>query len=753
LGEYGRKFEKRLAEFLGRKYCVLVNSGSSANLLAFGALLSNQLDRRLRPGDEVITVAAGFPTTVNPIIQYKCVPVFVDVRRDTANIDTGMLESALSDRTRAVMIAHTMGNPFDVDYVTEFCKRHSLFLIEDNCDSLGSMYRNKPTGSFGDIATHSFYPPHHITLGEGGAVVTDDSRMYRIVLSLRDWGRDCWCDSGKDNTCGKRFSGQYGSLPFGYDHKYVYSHIGYNLKPLDIQAAIGMVQLEKLPEFTESRKRNRETLAEVFSSIEWVRVQEPTEGTDPNWFGLLLTLEEEAPLCRKDAVGFFEERNIQTRLLFGGNILRQPAYSEIQYRTAGSLENSDDIMNNSFFIGVYPGLTGEKSDYVKSVIREFGKIKEGMYEIPVAQEGTGCEFAGRASKRHRIIEEDMAFIADRLHHKLGVLEGSSIVITGALGMLPSYLADTIGWLNENRFSVPCKLTAIVRKKPGPDHAFVHLLHAPGVNIMEGDARTVPPALAGADYMVLAATKGSPAHYLADPVGTMQLNGSGLEHWLELARSMNSRAVLYFSSGEIYGTPDPAAIPTPEEYVGRFDNTSPRAVYGESKRYGETLCLSYERQHGVPVKIVRPFQVFGPGVMAGDGRAMADFLHSAAAGRTIELKSAGQARRTFMYIADATVAFWNVLLGGAPGSIYNVGTTGPEVTILELAEKTASIAGGSAGVAVATNGENAAGTGSPERTCPDITRLEHDFDFKPEFSLEDLIERTIEWIRSSGSPNG
>jgi CDP-6-deoxy-D-xylo-4-hexulose-3-dehydrase len=364
LGEYGAEFEKRLAEFIGTRFCALVNSGSSANLLAMAALTSHLLDNPLRPGDEVITVAAGFPTTVNPIVQCGCIPVFVDVDLRTVNIDVSALKQALSPRTRAVMIAHTMGNPFEIDEVLDFCRSNDLYLVEDNCDALGSEYRGRRTGSFGHLATCSFYPPHHITMGEGGAILTDDPVLRRIVLSLRDWGRDCWCDSGHDNTCGRRFSGQHGSLPYGYDHKYVYSHLGYNLKPLDPQAAIGIVQLEKLPAFMRARRENREVLAAAACKVPWLLVQEATPGSVPSWFGLLLTLAEDSPVDRRAVVQYLEQNRIQTRLLFGGNLLCQPAYRNIRHRTVGSLENSNIIMERTFFVGVYPGLDEASRSYL-----------------------------------------------------------------------------------------------------------------------------------------------------------------------------------------------------------------------------------------------------------------------------------------------------------------------------------------------------------------------------------------------------
>jgi CDP-6-deoxy-D-xylo-4-hexulose-3-dehydrase len=369
LGPEGEAFEKRLADYLGVRHAMLVNSGSSANLVAMMALTSKKLERPVRPGDEVITAAAAFPTTVNPIIQAGCVPVFVDVDVPSFNIDVSRLEDALSDATRAVMLAHTMGNPFELDAVTAFCKQRDLYLIEDNCDSLGSRYQGRLTGTFGDFGTSSFYPAHQITMGEGGAVYTDDPELKRIAESFRDWGRDCWCASGKDNTCGKRFDREWELLPPGYDHKYVYSHIGYNLKPTDIQAAIGLAQLDKLESFIEARRRNRDELARAAAEVPWLRIQQPTPGSKPSWFGLLLYLAADAPVDRRKVIEYLEGKKIQTRLLFGGNITLQPAYQEVNFRVAGELTNTDMVMNQSFFIGVYPGIDDVRREYMADAIK------------------------------------------------------------------------------------------------------------------------------------------------------------------------------------------------------------------------------------------------------------------------------------------------------------------------------------------------------------------------------------------------
>lgn len=371
-GRYADDFERDFAAFMGTRFSLLVNSGSSANLLALTALTSPRLGcRRLLPGDEVITVAAGFPTTVNPIIQNQLVPVFLDVTIPTYNIDVSRLESALSDRTRAIMIAHTLGNPFDLDAVQSFAKRHNLWLIEDTCDAIGATYRDQKVGSFGDIATVSFYPAHHMTMGEGGAVLTQSPLLKKILESFRDWGRDCWCAPGQDNTCAKRFGWQLGSLPAGYDHKYTYSHIGYNLKVTDMQAAVGVSQLKKLPKFIAARRRNfiwlRSALAATSDVLE---LPEATTHSDPSWFGFPITVRTSAPVRRTDLTRFLESRKIGTRLLFAGNLLRQPAYHGIHHRVVGTLDNTDRIMNDTFWVGVYPGLSEPMLKYLAESVIE-----------------------------------------------------------------------------------------------------------------------------------------------------------------------------------------------------------------------------------------------------------------------------------------------------------------------------------------------------------------------------------------------
>ena len=378
-GRYTDEFEKKLAKYLGVRYCSLVNSGSSANLNAFMALTSPLLgDRRIRRGDEIITVAAGFPTTVTPAIQYGAVPVFVDVTIPQYNIDVTMLEAALSEKTKAVMIAHTLGNPFDLGAVKAFCEKHNLWLIEDNCDALGSKYtingEEKFTGTIGDIGTSSFYPPHHMTMGEGGAVYTNNAQLNRCIRSFRDWGRDCICPSGHDNLCGHRFDKQYGELPLGYDHKYVYSHFGYNLKATDMQAAIGCAQLEKFPSFVERRRHNfarlKAALAEVSDKL---ILPEACENSNPSWFGFLITCKE--GVDRNKVVQHVEKSGVQTRMLFAGNLTKHPCFDEMRstgegYRIVGTLENTDRIMNDTFWVGVYPGMTDEMIDYMAKVIIE-----------------------------------------------------------------------------------------------------------------------------------------------------------------------------------------------------------------------------------------------------------------------------------------------------------------------------------------------------------------------------------------------
>ena len=403
-GRFASSFEEQFSQFVGIRHTSLCNSGSSANLLAVSCLTSPVLkDRRLRPGDEVITLATGFPTTVNPILQNRLIPVFVDVSIPTYNVDVSQLDAALSRRTRAVFLPHTLGNPFDVDAVTEFCDTHHLWLIEDNCDALGASYdldmapgshlssvaRSHPgqpdpaevgqrvrkrlhTGVFGDIATFSFYPAHHITMGEGGAVVTGNRELKRLIDSFRDWGRDCWCETGRNDTCRRRFDQQFGDLPFGYDHKYVYSHIGYNLKLTDMQAALGVSQLKKLPEFIDRRRRNYRILYDGLKQLaEYIILPEPTLHAQPSWFGFPIAIRQDAPFTRRELICHLDQAKIDTRLLFGGNLIRQPAYRDVPHRRIGDLKNSDFVMNQVFWIGVYPGLTEDILNFVVDTIERF----------------------------------------------------------------------------------------------------------------------------------------------------------------------------------------------------------------------------------------------------------------------------------------------------------------------------------------------------------------------------------------------
>ncbi len=379
-GRFSEEFEREFAKWIGVKHAYIVNSGSSANLLAFMALTSPELkERRIKRGDEVITVACGFPTTVTPILNYGAVPVFVDMTVPEYNIDVTKLEGALSDKTKAVMIAHTLGNPFDIEAVRNFCTKNGLWLIEDNCDALGSKYTidgvTKYTGTWGDIGTSSFYPPHHMTMGEGGCVYTDDPLLSRLIMSYRDWGRDCICQSGIDNRCGHRFDGQFGELPAGYDHKYVYSHLGYNLKATDMQAAIGCEQLKKFPGFVEKRKHNWQRLYNGLKPLEdKIILPKPAKGSDPSWFGFMISIRKDSGLNRNDITKYIESKNIQTRPVFSGNLIKHPAFDHIRntdaYRVAGTLDTTDYIMNNTFWVGVYPGMTDEMIDYMAKIITE-----------------------------------------------------------------------------------------------------------------------------------------------------------------------------------------------------------------------------------------------------------------------------------------------------------------------------------------------------------------------------------------------
>lgn len=372
-GRFAAQFEREFAQIFGARHAMLVNSGSSANLVALSCLTSPSLgERALRPGDEVISVAAGFPTTVNPIIQNGLVPVFVDVQIPTYDIDVTQLEAAISDRTRAIMLAHTLGNPFDLGAVTAFAKKHDLWLIEDCCDAVGATYRGQNVGTFGDLATVSFYPAHHITMGEGGCVLTSRPNLKKLAESFRDWGRDCWCEPGKDNTCGKRFDWKLGDLPHGYDHKYTYSHIGYNLKLSDMQAAVGVAQLPKLPRFIAARRHNFATLYEGLRDLEeFFILPQATPESDPSWFGFVLAVRPDAPFSRDEVVRHLESHKIGTRLLFAGNLVRQPAYRDAHFRVVGELTNSDFVMRQVFWIGLYPGLSESMLQYMIDVLHQF----------------------------------------------------------------------------------------------------------------------------------------------------------------------------------------------------------------------------------------------------------------------------------------------------------------------------------------------------------------------------------------------
>jgi CDP-6-deoxy-D-xylo-4-hexulose-3-dehydrase len=378
-GRYAEQFETQFAKVMGMKHALLCNSGSSANLLAVTALTSPRLKKRaLKDGDEVITVAAGFPTTVNPILQNRLVPVFVDVQLGTYDATMESIEAAIGPKTKAIVMAHTLGNPFNLDGVMSIAKEHNLFVVEDTCDAVGATYNDKPVGSFGDISTTSFYPAHHITMGEGGCVLVKSAPMKKIVESLRDWGRDCWCPPGNDNTCGRRFDWQLGELPYGYDHKYVYSHIGYNLKLTDMQAAVGVAQLKKLPDFIEARRRNFNRLYAGLKKFEEVLIlPETTPKSNPSWFGFAITIRPGAPFSRLDLVQHIESRRIGTRLLFGGNLMRQPAYIGMPHRVVGPLTNADIITDNTFWLGVYPGLTDEMVDFMIATVAEFIESKVG----------------------------------------------------------------------------------------------------------------------------------------------------------------------------------------------------------------------------------------------------------------------------------------------------------------------------------------------------------------------------------------
>ncbi len=372
-GRYSEEFERKLARYMGSRFSFLVNSGSSANLLAFYALTSPKLgDRAIKPGDEIITVAAGFPTTINPMVQFGCIPVFLDIDMPSYNIKADQIESAITPKTKAIMLAHTLGNPFNLDIVMTVAKKYNLWVIEDDCDSLGATYNDKKTGTFGDLATLSFYPAHHITMGEGGAVLVNNAQLKKITESFRDWGRDCWCPPGKDNTCGERYCQKLGDLPEGYDHKYTYSHIGFNLKATDMQAAIGLSQLNKADAFIDKRRSNHDLLYKKLKSLEeYFVLPEPTINSNPSWFGFMLTIRDGVNINRNKLVEYLENNKIGTRLLFGGNLTKQPAYKNTKYRVFNTLENTDKIMNDGFWLGVWPGLNEEHYEYIVHKINEY----------------------------------------------------------------------------------------------------------------------------------------------------------------------------------------------------------------------------------------------------------------------------------------------------------------------------------------------------------------------------------------------
>ena len=399
-GRFAARFETDFAKRLGVRSAALVNSGSSANLVALSALTSPSLgEERLKPGDEVITVASGFPTTLNPIIQNGLVPVFVDVSVPTYNVNVEQLAAAISPRTRAIMLAHTLGNPFDLAEVTRLAKKHDLYVVEDCCDAVGSLYQGKPCGSFGDVATVSFYPAHHLTMGEGGAVLTKSAKLKRIIESFRDWGRDCWCDPGKDNTCGKRYEFQLGTLPCGYDHKYTYSHIGYNLKLTDMQAAVGVAQLEKLSSFIDARRERFEALYRGLADLQdYLILPQATADSDPSWFGFVLSVREDAPFTRDELVRHLEQHRIATRLLFAGNLLRQPAYEGIVSRQVGNLEVADFIAKSTFWIGVFPGLSWSMIEYMIATVRGFVQSRAGSTLVR-NEESTTTETAPSATQK------------------------------------------------------------------------------------------------------------------------------------------------------------------------------------------------------------------------------------------------------------------------------------------------------------------------------------------------------------------
>lgn len=742
-GRFADRFEKEFAAWVGARFALLVNSGSSANLLAFTTLTAQELgDRRIQPGDEVITAAVGFPTTLNPILQNGAVPVFLDVEPRTWNIRADLLAEAIGPRTKAIFVAHTLGNPFNLDAVMKVVEQHNLWLIEDCCDALGSTYRGKKVGTFGHLATASFYPAHHITMGEGGAVLINDGKLKRFAESFRDWGRDCWCPPGVDNTCGKRFGWQLGQLPEGYDHKYIYSRIGYNLKATDMQAAVGCSQLKKLPAFIEARHRNYEALHKGLKAFEdFFLLPQATPDSEPSWFGFPVGVREDAPFSREDFIRYLHQHRIATRLLFAGNLLRQPAYAQTPGRTVGDLTQSDFAMRQVLWLGVYPGLTIEHIGHVLETIKRYCQgfsksSKPSTSHLPANP-------VASALKSNPVVEEDTAQIA-RAALPWDRLSGQTVLVAGANGFLPAYLIETLLKFNDlHPQALPIRVIGTVRDFQRGRQRFAHHAHRTDLCIVCADVRERLRLPDSADYVIHAASQASPKYFGKDPTGTLEANVLGATHLLQWSRDRAVKGFLYFSSSEVYGQIPPERMPVKETDYGFLDPLDIRSCYGESKRMSENICVSWAHQFGMNVRIVRPFHTYGPGMRLDDGRVFAAFVAHALQGQDIEMNSDGSALRCFCYLADATLAFLTVLLKGESGQAYNVGNPEGECSVFELGQLLCSLSPHPRLKVIRTQAPAQSGyLKSPlSRICPDISKLKA-LGWSPSTSLRSGFERTI-----------
>ena len=715
LGPEGEALERELARFLGVKHATLVNSGSSANLLALTALTSDLLDRPIVPGDEVITVAAGFPTTVNPIVQTGCIPVFVDIDRNTGNVDASRLEAARSDRTRAVMLAHALGNPFDLDAVTSFCRAHSLHLIEDNCDALGSTYRGKMTGSFGDLATSSFYPAHHMTTGEGGAVYSRSAELRRIVESFRDWGRDCWCSSGKDNTCGKRFAWPWESLPWGYDHKYVYRPGGYNLKPTDIQAAIGLAQIRKVPAFVEARRRNWRRLRELLDPLGRLAVrrgdarQRPELVRIPDGPARSGPRSSDEDLCRP--------RSATHR---ASQVLRResPAPARVRARPAPRRRRSRQHRRDHAWRAVPRGISGaDRRDAPGG-----GRVGRRAHTVRMT--------VARVSQR------DLDHCLSQAERALRELRGERILLTGGTGFFGRWLLETLSWANR-RLSLGARVTVLTRDPERFRANSPHLAEDAAVTMHRGDVRDFAAPTGTHAFVLHCATSASKAMNEGAPLEMVDVICSGTRHALDVAASLGCKRFLLASSGAVYGRQPPDVTHLAEDHAGGPDQTDPRSAYAEAKRLAELLCTAHGlgRAGGAAV-FARGFAFIGPHLPRDAHFAMGNFIGDALARPAITVHGDGEPHRSYLYAADLAAWLWVILVFGLHGRAYNVGSE-DSMCLRDVALAVGKIA------AKPVEVHGAAVSGAPaSRYVPSTARARAELGLEQRIPLDDAIRRTL-----------